>query len=348
MGGFQAVAAGLGSGVEDAAQGINAGYNTALKTADIQHGWQQDLVRNKLAQQIADQNALNAQQSHDLMRQQLIQEGWRDAGVARNPAGKYVRTLINPNLPAGQNQRTFEEPGVPPDSPEAMLGNYRNLVGMQGNDGKPVFTDMQAKEIAFRSTNLYRTDPAGIVKGFRDDAADLASKGTTNVQIPGMGKYDISSAAGQAKYGQAMADLYWGHGGIFRAMNPMAYLRSSGKLADTTGFTAGEKREFDASAKPLLSQIQYLEMAMRAESANTFDPASSQAVTAKYLPQIMQLESQLEQVKTGIASRRSGGGPNATAGKSFSISAYAKVNPDPVAQAKALAAAKAAGAPVIP
>lgn len=354
MGGFQAVAAGLSSGIEDAAQGTNAAFNTALKTADIQHGWQQEAVRNKLQQQIADQNYTLGQQSHDLMRQQLMQQGWHDLGVSKDANGAYQRTLYNPV--SGQS-RVVPSPGLPPDSPEAKLKLYSHLLNdVKGPDNKPQLTSSQAWELSTGFQRGYQGDPAGQTASYAQLAKQMFENGVTNTTIPGMGKFNLSTPEGQYKYAQAMEATTRPGAGLYRVMNPGAWAQSSpsraGKLVDTSGMTAGEKREYDASVKPYSLQMQYLDMAMKAEMSQVINPADAGPIMQRYQGQVMPLLQQMQQARDGIMGKRAGATPGAAgaAGKTFSTSAFLAKHPNATAQeqAAALNAATAAGATVKP
>ena len=123
MGGFQAVAAGLGKTGADIATGQQDAFKLAMQNNALasQMGIAQQQVGLQKAQ--LDQSYQLAQQNHDLARQQLIASGWKDLGSTMDPAtGAYYRDFTN--LSTGESKRLPVQ-GTPPDSP-AGRSNYFN------------------------------------------------------------------------------------------------------------------------------------------------------------------------------------------------------------------------------
>jgi hypothetical protein len=294
---------------EDIGVGLNNALNEALKVRQQNlaersesHGEDVDKAHIALAQ-AGQQQAYNiAQQAHELTRQQIIQSGWKDMGSSVNPDGSYNRTFYNEQLPEGQNKKVVPVSGVPPDSPQGLLQYYKTVAGMKGGDDKPLFTDLQAKQIAFKMPQLYREGPAGIVDSFRDSARDQADNGVKAIKIPGLGSYDITTDKGRADYAQAVLSTIH-PGGLYRATNPAAF----GKGADMTGWTAGEKREFDAIANPIRAMQTAMGRMADAQIANTFDPAQQDAIRKQYIESVVNQEKQIQEKQAEISNRHHGG-----------------------------------------
>lgn len=318
MGGFQAVAAGLGQAGEEAGKGINDALTQALKVRAQQHLEDMDAAHLNLAQKAQTfqqayetnaqhQAASQFQQSHELAREALIKGGWKDLGSQIDPAnGRYFRTMYN-----DQTQQTTKVylDGVPPDSPTGMINYYKTLRGMTGDNGKPLFDDMKAKEIAFKMPNLYREGPAGIVQSFIDDAQDQANNGVKSISVPGIGKFDITTPGGRSNYAQAtLATIH--PGGLYRALNPTT---SSGKALDQTGWTGNEMREYNAEAnKAKVMENAILKLA-EAQMNGILDPTGKQqeALTKNAIDQVTSAYARADQKAEEISARhQTGNNPN--------------------------------------
>lgn len=309
MGAFQAVASGLGQAGEQAGQGINDALTQALKVRAQNHLEEMDAAHLKLADsaqnfqqsfQTSSQHQAYtlAQQQHELAREQLIQSGWKDLGSQLDPSsGKYFRTMYNDNT-----KQTSKVPldGVPPDSPAGQISYMKTLQGMtDGDSGKPLFTPMQAKQIAFKMPNLYREGPAGIVQSFIDDAQDQAGNGVKNINVPGVGKFDITSPQGRANYAQAtLATIH--PGGLYRALNPTS---PTGKAGDQTGWTANETREYKATADQAGRTEAALTKLMEVQLNNTLDPQAQQAISSRFMDQIQNVWKNADAKQTEINAR---------------------------------------------
>lgn len=309
MGGFQAVASGLGGAGEDIGVGLNNALNESLRVRQQDlaekaqaHGEQVDAAHIKLAEAAQAQSYNIAQQSHELTRQQIIQSGWKDMGATIGPDGKYSRSFYNEQLPEGQNRKVVPLAGVPPDSPQGLLQHYQVIKGMKDENDKPMFNDLQAKQIAFKMPNLYREGPAGIVDSFMDMAREEAKNGVKAIKIPGLGSFPINTDKGIADYGQAVLSTIH-PGGLYRALNPSAY--GGGK--DMTGFTAGEKREFDSFANPIKAMQAAMGRVTDAQIAGTFDPAAQDILRKQYLEGVTSQEKQIQEKYDEIANRHHGG-----------------------------------------
>jgi hypothetical protein len=281
MGGFQAVASGLGETGEQLGTGLNNALNEALKVQLQQHNIGMDQAHLALAQAQQKQTYDLATQQHDLMRQQMLESGWTHTGTVKDPDGTYYQQFDNPRMPAGQQTRRIPygggNGGVPPDSMEAMLDNYKRLKE-QG------FEDTRAQQLAFKSVNLYRTDPAGLVGEYAKYAKELnEEKGVSKVPVFGFGTIDISNEAGQAKYAQAMIDSGRGMGPLLRSM--MGFGGAAGSR-DMTGWTANEQREYRAVEEEAKRREDILTKMGTAQMSNTFNPEEQKAVTKSVMDQI--------------------------------------------------------------
>lgn len=309
MGAFQAVAAGLGQAGENAGQGMNDALTQALKVRAQQHLEDMDTAHLNLANRAQDfqqsfqtaaqhQAATQFQQGHELAREQLIQSGWKDLGSQLDPgSGKYFRTMYNDNT-----KQTTKIPldGVPPDSPAGQISYMKTLQGLTGDDGKPMFTPMQAKQVAFKMPNLYREGPAGTVQSFIDDAKDFAANGTKNVSIPGIGKFDITSPQGQTNYATAMLSTIH-PGGLYRSLNGTP----GGKPLDQTGWTANEQREYKATADQAGRTEAALTKLMEVQISNTLDPNAQQAISGRFMDQIQSVWKNADAKQAEINARHS-------------------------------------------
>jgi hypothetical protein len=300
MGGFQAVASGLGGAGEDMGVGLNNALNEALKVRAQLHGEDVDASRLALEKAGQQQQYNLAQQVHELTRQQIIQSGWKDMGATVNPNGTYSRTFYNEQLPEGQNKKVVPLSGVPPDSAAGLFQHYQMIRDQKDENGKPLFTDLQAKQVAYKMPNLYREGPAGIVDSFMDSAKDQAANGVKKIRIPGLGSFDITTPGGIANYAQAVLSTIH-PGGLYRALSP------AGQGAkDMTGWTAGEKREFDALAGPLRASETAMGRMADVQMANTLDPAQQDIVRKQYLESVTNAEKQIEEKAAEISNRHHG------------------------------------------
>lgn len=305
MGNFQAVASGLGGAGEDIGVGLNNALNESLRVRQQDlaekaqsHGEQMDAAHLKLAEAGQLQSYNIAQQAHELTRQQIIQSGWKDMGATVGPDGKYNRTFYNEQLPEGQNKKVVPLAGVPPDSPQGLLQYYKTVSGMQDGNNKPLFTDLQAKQIAFKMPQLYREGPAGIVDSFMDNAKEAAGNGVKAIKIPGLGSYDITTPKGIADFGQAALSTIH-PGGLYRATNPAAF----GKGPDTTGWTANDKREFDSFANPIKAIQAAMGRMADAQIAGNFDPREQDKIRQQYLETVTNQEKQIQDKQDEISAR---------------------------------------------
>lgn len=266
MGGFQAVASGLGEAGEQEGQGLNQALNQALKVQLQNHNISMDQSNLALRQLQAKQSYDVAQQSHDLTRQQMLENGWTHTGTVKGADGQYYQQFDNPRMPPGQQTRTipYSGGGVPPDSFEAHLAQRQQLIN-QGVDKD------KAAEIAFKVAGLYRTDPAGLVKEYQQLAKDMnEDNDISTVPVFGFGKIDISTPEGQAKYAQAMIDSGRGMAPLLRGMMGLG-----GKPTDMTGWTANEQREYKALESEVNRKTQNVEKMMGIYGQATFMPGSS-------------------------------------------------------------------------
>lgn len=298
MGGFQAVASGLGQTGEDLGQGMQGALNEALKVRAQSHEEEMDKAKLTLAQAAQTQSYQIAQQEHELTRQHIIQNGWTDMGATVNKDGSFSRSFYNKSLPEGQNTRVVPLSGIPPDSPQGLVQHYNVLRGMTDEKGNRLFDDMQAKQVAFRMPSLYKEGPAGILDSFRDSAAEQFEKGVKAIKIPGLGKYPIDTPKGQADYAQAVLSTIH-PGGLYRAMNPSSF----GKQADMTGWTAGEQREYN-SLKDQVNKMEQLSTQMAvARMQATLDPNEQAKIQSDLLTTISPMYKQLEEKQNEISNR---------------------------------------------
>jgi hypothetical protein len=287
MGAFQAVASGLGETGEQVGQGLNQALNEALKVRSQLHGEQMDTAHLSLAQAALAQQGHLAELSHDLTRLQIMQNNQEDLGVTLDPkTGQYARNFRDKTT--NQIRQLPLAPGsVPPDSPQGQMAYYQTLISQKRDDGTPMFSDTQAKQIAFKMPQAYRTDPAGVMTGFQE--------------LVRSDPYNLTGQEAIKKAEQLYAE-YVGRGGYFRWANG-----GLGNSKDLTGFTAGEKRQYDAEVSPLKLQEQMLQSVMRSEMGTAITPQQSEAISQKYLPALMQLYSQEQEIINNIKGKRSGG-----------------------------------------
>jgi hypothetical protein len=299
MGAFQAVASGLGEAGEQLGQGANAALNDALKVRSQMMEEQYRSGELDLRRQQLQQQGQIANQQQDLMRNYYIQQGWRDMGVSMDPGtGNYSRSFYNETT---KESTTVPVSGVPPDSPQGLMAYYKNIRGMQDDKGNPLFSDLQAKQIAFKMPQLYREGPVGMMQGFRDYAAELADQGMTNIKSSTGKQLDISTPEGQQAFAQDQIDLVYGRTGFFHyGMGGVA----GGRPVDMTGFTAGEKREADATLAPLKQQEHAITGLMNAAMANTYTPDQRAAVQAQFMPALMEIYNKEQEVLNSIKARR--------------------------------------------
>jgi len=283
MGGFQGVAAGLASTGEGIGTGVENALNEALKIRAQTFGEQMQSGELALRQAQLKQTYDIAQQQHELGRQQLIQSGWRDLGPTVE-GGQYYRTFYNE---ATKQTSRLPIEGTPPDSPAALLNYYRTVRGMTDDNGKPVFTDLQAKQVAFKMPQLYREGPVGMMEGFRDYAKDS------------LGYDDVKSQ----KFAQQQLDLIYGRGAYIRSM----FGNYPGQGANMTGWTANEQREYKAyqdeegRQERMLTAIAERQIAALSSSMLAMDPEALQ----KKIQEIEQgLMTQLEPFHTATINKQ--------------------------------------------
>lgn len=296
MGGFQAVASGLGEGGEQLGTGINNAEQMALKLRQQSHLENVDAQHIALAQALQKQQYDIANQQHELMRQQILQNGWAHVGTVKE-GEQYFQVFQNPRMPQGQQNMKLPYNGVPPDSPESLVGYYKTLRGMTNESGNPMFTDEQAKKIAFKMPNLYKEGPAGIVQGFREDAAEQAENGIKSIRIPGLGSFDITTPKGQADYAQAVLSTIH-PGGLYRALNGGA-----GANKDMTGWTAGELREYKPLEEKARRSEELLKSLAVAQMNMTFDPKQQESIRQQLLEQTASIWKEPEEKYSEISNR---------------------------------------------
>jgi len=294
MGNFQAVAAGLGGTGEDLGTGSNQALNEALKVQLQQHQIGMDQAHLALAQAALTQQGTLAQQSHDLTRMQIMQNNQEDLGVTLDPkTGRYFRNFRDKTTNEIR-QLPLAENAVPPDSPTGQMAYFQTLINQRKDPDDPsserLFSDTQAKQIAFKMPQAYRTDPAGVMTGFQELVREEP--------------YNLTGTAAIKKAEQLYAE-YVGRGGYFRWANG-----GLGNSKDLTGFTAGEKRQYDAEVGPLKLQEQMLQGVMRSEMGTAITPQQSQDIAAKYMPALMQLYSQEQSIIQNIKGKRNPGAQN--------------------------------------
>lgn len=341
MGGFQAVAAGLGEAGEQTGQGINQAITEALKVRAQTHLEDVDKAHITLAQQAQQQAYQIAQQQHELTRQQIISNGWKDMGSTVGPDGKYVRNFYNDQT---KENRAIPMSGTPPDSPQNLVNYYKTLRGMTDGKGTPLFTDMQSKQVAFKMPQLYREGPVGMVEGFRDHATELLEQGIKQVKIPGIGKIDISTPQGAANYAQAMMDVIYQRGMM------SAYLRSQTQGRDMTGFTPGEQRDYKSAEAGLDSYSSILQKTVGAALASELNPQKRDEMMKTMLTQTEAIEGAKVDKYNEIVARRHPeriDKDKPLTGKLFIQSQWAANNPGKDANAAA-AEARKQGAIVLP
>jgi hypothetical protein len=307
MGAFQGVAAGLGSAGEDIGKGANDALTQALRVQAQEHAISHDDATLALAQAGQTQQYNLAQQNHEFQRQNMLNQGWTHAGTTYDN-GQYYQVYNNPRT--GESSRIPYQ-GTPPDSPEGTLRAFHTLSSAVDDNGNRLFTDRQVKEKVLGLHDLYRTDPAGVVSGFREEANDLfENQGIPKVRVPGFGQVDISTPKGQADYGQMMSDSYWGKGSFLRAA--MGF--GPGKQVDTTGWTKQEMNEYNGLAQQTdkLEQL-YTELA-KANMATVMDPTGKQQrdVQADLMSTMQPMWAQLEAKRDEINGRHGRINPNAT------------------------------------
>lgn len=301
MGTWQAINSGIGETGEQMGQGMNNALNEALKVQLQQHNMGMDQAHLQLAQAQQKQTYDLAQQQHELMRQQMLSQGWTHTGTVKGEDGRYYQQFDNPRMPLGQQTTRIpyggESGGVPPDSMEAMLDNYKRLKE-QG------FEDTRAQQLAFKSVNLYRTDPAGLLGEYGKYAKELnEDKGVGKVPVFGFGTMDISTEEGRAKYAQAMIDSGRGMGPLLRAM--MGY--GTGKDKDMTGWTAGEAREFRPLQDEAKRQEDMLTKMAIARMGATFDPNEQKAIQQELMTQTSGLWKNVDDKYAEISNRHHAG-----------------------------------------
>jgi len=308
MGAFAAgIASGVGKGGEDFATGDIAARREDLNTTIQQHlmriqDSQADVAQKELAlrSRQADQSFQLAQQQHDLYRTSILDAGFRDGGVMQNvdPAtnqpipGSYSRIFTNPRT---NETRKLPVPGIPPDSPEGVQNHFKSLAGMKDESGKPIFNNIQAAQIAFRTPQLYREGPAEVYKSFQDIGAD---------KFPD----DPDKAS---KFGKNLWDEYTGKAGFFH------YGQGATAGRDMSGFTAGEKREYDAATRPIEQMKTSIMRMAAAEMQATLDPTQQANVSGRYLMMLQSLEEQESRKFDEIQQRRNPNAPNSGGGAQF-------------------------------
>lgn len=147
MGGFAAVATGLGQLGEDLAKAKLDYRSEKLAETDLRNKWVTQWLAHQLATRQQSFNEEQARRRSDLHAKQLSQQGNVVVGPAvRSPDGKYVQRLFNFNT---KEYKDIELPGVPDTSPDAQYATYKFLAG-QG------FEDDVAKRLAFRQEPYVR------------------------------------------------------------------------------------------------------------------------------------------------------------------------------------------------
>lgn len=305
MGGFQAVAGALGETGENAATGINNALNEALKVRAQLHGENVDQAHITLQQQAQQQAYTIAQQQHELTRQQILQSGWRDMGATMGPNG-YVRNFYNDQT---KENRAIPISGTPPDSMENMLNHFKTLSGMTDQDGHPVLTAMQAKQIAFKMPQLYREGPVGMLEGFTDYAREMNEKGISAVKVPGFGKIDITTPEGQAQFSQTMMDTVY-------QRSLMAAMWKTQHPTDMSGWSANEQREFKAveDKNKAMEQILLKVAEARMNSIAGMDPTAQQAMQKELMDSVLPLYNETQAKEAEINARHGRVAPTSAAG----------------------------------
>ena len=338
MGTWQAINSGLGEAGEQLGTGIDNANKFALQQRQQSHLENVDAQHIALAQALQKQQYDIAQQQHELMRAQLQANGWSPPRTIRNSDGTYSQQFDNPRMPPGQQTTVIPYNGTPPDSPEAFIGYYKTLRGMKNESDQPLFTDTQAKQVAFKMPNLYREGPSGIVQGFREDAAEQAENGVKAIKIPGLGSFDITTPKGQADYAQAVLSTIH-PGGLYRAM-------TVGANKDMTGWTAGEQREYKPLEDKARRQEEILKSMAVAQMNMTFKPEDQESIRKQLLEQTDSIWDEADKKYSEISGRH-GRGTTPAAGQRWSKSAWAAANPGKDANAAEVQARKQ-GAIVLP
>lgn len=338
MGGFQGIASGLGEAGEQLGTGINNAEQMALKLRQQSHLENVDAQHIALAQAIQKQQYDLANQQHELARYQIMQNGWAHVGTVKE-GNQYFQVFQNPRMPQGQQNMKLPYNGTPPDSPESLMSYYRTLREMKNESDQPLFTDTQAKQVAFKMPNLYREGPSGIVQGFREDAAEQAENGVKAIKIPGLGSFDITTPKGQADYAQAVLSTIH-PGGLYRALSAGAGNK------DTTGWTPNEMREYKPLEDKARRQEEILKSLAVAQMNMTFDPKQQGSIRQQLLEQTDSIWDEPDKKYAEINGRH-GRGTTPAAGQRWSKSAWAAANPGKDANA-AEAQARKQGAIVLP
>lgn len=297
MGAFQAVASGLGEAGENLGTGINNAEQTALKLRQQSHIENVDASHIALAQAMQKQQYDIAQQQHELMRQQILSNGWAHVGTVKE-GDQYFQVFQNPRMPQGQQNMKLPYNGVPPDSPESMINSYKTFRTMKDENDHPLFTDTQAKQVAFKMANLYREGPSGIVQGFREDAEERAAAGVKSIRIPGLGEFPISTPKGISDYAQAVLSTIH-PGGLYRALNGGAGTGAK----DMTGWTAGELREYKPLEEKARRSEELLKSLAVAQMNMTFDPKQQESIRQQLLEQTSSIWKEPEEKYAEIGNR---------------------------------------------
>lgn len=298
MGGFQAFSSAIGETGENLGVGMQGALNEALKVRQQMHDESMDKAKLALAQAGQQQEWNLAQQAHELTRSQIIQSGWKDMGATVNKDGTFSRNFFNDQLPEGQNRKVVPLSGIPPDSPQGLLQHYQTIRGLTDEKGNRLFDDMQSKQVAFRMPSLYKEGPAGLLDSFRDSAEEQFEKGVKAIKIPGLGTYPIDTPAGRANYAQGVLSTIH-PGGLYRAMNPGAF----GKQTDQSGWTAGEKREYDGLKDQVNKMEQLVVSSANTRMMATLDPNEQAKIQQDMISTITPMYKQLEDKQNEISAR---------------------------------------------
>lgn len=306
MGGFQAVTAGLGEAGEQTGQGINQAITEALKVRAQTHLEDVDKAHITLAQQAQQQAYTIAQQQHELTRQQMIANGWKDIGITSSPDGKYTRTFYNDQT---KETRAIPMQGVPPDSMEGMLNHYKTLGGIKDENGQPMFTPMQLKQIAFKMPNLYKEGPAGMLEAFTDIAKQRFGEGQKATLVPGFGKIDITTPEGQAHFGQVMMDTIY-------QRSLMAAMWRSQHPADQSGWSSNERNEYNGILnKNKMMESLYLKMAEASmNSIQGMNPEFAAQTQKTLIDSVKPLYDEIQSKEEEINARHNRGTPTSIPG----------------------------------
>lgn len=342
MGGFQAVASGLGEAGEQTGQGINNAINEALKVRQQTHLEDVDKAHITLQQQAQQQAYTVAQQQHELMRQGLIQNNQEDLGVSLNPAtNKYIRNFRDKTT---NKINSYPVEGVPPDSPQGLTNYYKTLKSMTSERGTPILSDKEAMAMAFKFPGLFREGPVGMLQGFQDHAEELVRNGIKEARIPGIGRIDLTKDNGPVNYSQAMMDVIYQRGMM------SAYLRAQQTGRDMTGFTPGETRDYKAAEAGLDNYASMLQKTTAAAMASELNPDKRDELMKTLLTQTQAIEGAKADKYNEILAIRHPERVDKSQplkGKMFITSQWAANNPGKDANAAADAARKQ-GAIVLP